>query len=214
MAYAKARPGKTLMASAGIDSVSHLARVALQAAGGFESLHAPYKCGAQGVASVVSGETDWVLTPAPATLGLVSAGRLRLLGHSMAPASRPLGAVPASGSTLRGFEFARWIGLMAPKGCSHRSAKRCARPCSKPSCARRSRATAQFQRQTRRNGFGPISRATSNTTTWRFASRASNRSRCSLRLARGRMSRWTAYIQTGGSFRLQPVESVGGVDVR
>lgn len=163
MAYAKARPGKTPMASAGIDSVSHLAGVALQAAGGFESLHAPYKCGAQGVASVVSGETDWVLTPAPATLGLVSAGRLRLLGHSMAPASRPLGAVPASGSTLRGFEFARWIGLIAPKGRSHRSAKRCARPCSKPSCARRSRATAQFQRQTRQNGFGPISSATSNT---------------------------------------------------
>jgi tripartite-type tricarboxylate transporter receptor subunit TctC len=36
------------------------------AAAGFKVLHVPYKGGAQGVASVVAGETDFVLTPAPA----------------------------------------------------------------------------------------------------------------------------------------------------
>ncbi|MET0540556.1 MAG: tripartite tricarboxylate transporter substrate binding protein [Variovorax sp.] len=116
IAWAKARNGKSNMASAGVGSVSHLAGVAFQGAGGFESLHVPYKGGSQGVASVVSGETDWVLTPAPAALGLVSAGRLRLLGHSMAREARPLGAVPAIAETVPGFEFASWIGLMAPKG--------------------------------------------------------------------------------------------------
>ena len=83
IAYAKSKRGNTNMASAGIGSVSHLAGVALQTAGGYQSLHVPYKGGSQGVASVVSGETDWVLTPAPAALGLVAAGRLRLLAHSM-----------------------------------------------------------------------------------------------------------------------------------
>jgi tripartite-type tricarboxylate transporter receptor subunit TctC len=116
VAYAKSRGNKTNMASAGIGSVSHLAGVALQAAGGFESLHVPYKGGSQGVASVVSGETDWVLTPAPAAMALVGGGRLRLLGHSMSPESRPLGTTPAIGSTLAGFEFSSWIGLVAPKG--------------------------------------------------------------------------------------------------
>jgi len=64
----------------------------------------------------VAGETDWVLTPAPAAMSLVQAGRLRLLGHSMAPSSRPLGETASIGSTLPGFEFASWIGLMGPKG--------------------------------------------------------------------------------------------------
>jgi tripartite-type tricarboxylate transporter receptor subunit TctC len=115
-AYAKSKGNASNMASAGVGSVSHLAGMALQSAAGFQSLHVPYKGGAQGVASVVSGETDWVLTPAPAAMSLVAAGRLRLLGHSMPPTSQPLGAVPSLGSSLPGFEFASWIGLMAPKG--------------------------------------------------------------------------------------------------
>ncbi|MDB5964131.1 MAG: hypothetical protein JWQ72_631 [Polaromonas sp.] len=116
VAYARSRGGKTNMASAGIGSASHLAGVALQTAAGFESLHVPYKSGSAGVASVVSGETDWVLTPAPAALGLVSSGRLRLLGHSMAQDAHPIPNVPSIADTVRGFEFAGWIGLMAPKG--------------------------------------------------------------------------------------------------
>lgn len=116
IAYAKSKGTGSHMASAGVGSTSHLAGAALQSAGGFQSLHVPYKGGAQGVASVVSGETDWVLTPAPAAMGQVQNGRLRLLGHSMPPDSRPLGDVPSIAQTLPGFEFSGWIGLMAPKG--------------------------------------------------------------------------------------------------
>lgn len=116
VAYARSKGETTNMASAGIGSVSHLAGVALQAAAGFKSLHVPYKGGSQGVASVMAGETDWVLTPAPAAMSLVASGRLRLLGHSMGPSSKPLGETPSIGSTIGGFEFASWIGLMAPKG--------------------------------------------------------------------------------------------------
>jgi tripartite-type tricarboxylate transporter receptor subunit TctC len=68
------------------------------------------------VASVVSGETDWVLTPAPAAMSLVAGGRLRLLGHSMPVNTRPLGDTPSLALTVPGFEFAGWIGLLAPKG--------------------------------------------------------------------------------------------------
>ncbi|MBI2771303.1 MAG: tripartite tricarboxylate transporter substrate binding protein [Burkholderiales bacterium] len=116
IAYCKAKNGQTNMASAGIGSASHLAGAALQAFGGFKSLHVPYKGGSQGVASVVSGETDWVLTPAPAAMSLVAAGRLRLLGHSMAASLKPLGETPAIEAAVPGFEFASWIGLMAPRG--------------------------------------------------------------------------------------------------
>lgn len=116
IAFAVAKGDKSNMASAGIGSTSHLAGVALQAAAGFQSLHVPYKGGAQGVASVVSGETDWVLTPAPAAMSLVAGGRLRLLGHSMPANTQPLGDTPSIAASLPGFEFSGWIGLMAPKG--------------------------------------------------------------------------------------------------
>ncbi len=116
VALMRARGDKSNMASAGIGSASHLAGVALQSAAGFTSLHVPYKGGSQGVASVVSGETDWVLTPAPAAMSLVAGGRLRLLGHSMAATTQPLGDTPSIAATVAGFEFAGWIGLLAPKG--------------------------------------------------------------------------------------------------
>jgi tripartite-type tricarboxylate transporter receptor subunit TctC len=116
VAYAKANPGKTNMASAGPGSASHLAGVALMVAAGFESLHVPYKGGSQSVASVVAGETHWTLTPAPAAMALVKGGRLRALGHSLGKGTRPLGTVPAIADSLNGFEYSSWIGLMAPKG--------------------------------------------------------------------------------------------------
>lgn len=114
--WARARGDRSHMASAGIGSASHLAGVALQAAAGFQSLHVPYKGGSQGVASVVAGETDWVLTPAPAAMSLAQGGRLRLLGHSMGAEARPLGDTPSIAATVPGFEFAGWIGLLGPRG--------------------------------------------------------------------------------------------------
>ena len=90
--------------------------MALCSAAGFESLHVPYKGGSQSVASVVSGETHWTLTPAPAAMGQVKGGRLRALGHSMARGSQPLGPIPSIAQTEPGFEFISWVGLMAPKG--------------------------------------------------------------------------------------------------
>ena len=116
IAFARAKGDKSNMASAGIGSASHLAGVALQSAADFQSLHVPYKGGSQGVASVVAGETDWVLTPAPAAMSLVGGGRLRLLGHSMPATTQPLGETPSIAASVPGFEFSGWIGLLAPKG--------------------------------------------------------------------------------------------------
>jgi tripartite-type tricarboxylate transporter receptor subunit TctC len=116
IAYAKNKGDKSNMASAGVGSASHLAGLAFQSAAGFTSLHVPYKGGSQGVASVVSGETDWVLTPAPAAMALVAGDRLRLLGHSLPVGASGVGDAPSLASTVPGFEFAGWIGLLAPKG--------------------------------------------------------------------------------------------------
>ncbi|MBL8381464.1 MAG: tripartite tricarboxylate transporter substrate binding protein [Burkholderiales bacterium] len=116
VAWARANPGRVNMASAGVGSVSHLAGVNFGVAAGFDALHVPHTGGAQSVASVVSGQTHWTLTPAPAAMGLVKAGRLKALGHSMGRDARVLEGMPSLAETVPGFAFNGWIGIVAPRG--------------------------------------------------------------------------------------------------
>ena len=116
IAYAKANPGRLNMASAGVGSVSHLAGVGFSVAAGFESLHVPYTGGSQSVGSVVSGQTQWTLTPAPAAMALVKAGRLAAFGHSMGREAKVLDGMASLSDTVPGFAFSGWIGIVAPRG--------------------------------------------------------------------------------------------------
>lgn len=113
--YAHANAGKLNMASAGPGAASHLAGVLLTAMGHFESLHVPYKGGSPSVASVVAGESHWTITPAPAAMSLVKAGRLRAIAHSHAQRSVLFGEMPAVAETLPGYDYSGWAGLMAPR---------------------------------------------------------------------------------------------------
>jgi len=114
--YAKAQGGKLNMASAGAGSQSHLTGAALMIAGGFSSLHVPYKGGGPSVASVVAGESQWTITPSSAVVSIVKAGRLRALGHSLPQRSALLPDLPSISETLPGFKWSGWYGLTAPKG--------------------------------------------------------------------------------------------------
>lgn len=112
---AKAKSGQINMASAGAGSQSHLAGVLLQTMGGFASLHVPYKGGAS-TAAVAAGESHWSINPAPSVQGLVKAGRLRAIGHTLPKRSALLGDLPAIAETVPGYEYGGWQGLLAPRG--------------------------------------------------------------------------------------------------
>jgi len=114
--YARSNRGRVNMASAGPGAASHLGGVLLMVMGDFESLHVPYKGGGPSVASVVAGESHWTITPAPAAMSLVKAGRLRPIAHTL-PARAPLfGDLPTVAETLPGYDYSGWAGLLAPKG--------------------------------------------------------------------------------------------------
>jgi tripartite-type tricarboxylate transporter receptor subunit TctC len=49
-------------------------------------------------------------------MSLVAGNRLRLLGHSLPIGATNVGDAPSLATTVPGFEFAGWIGLLAPKG--------------------------------------------------------------------------------------------------
>ena len=114
--YARANRGRVNMASAGPGAASHLGGVLLMVMGDFESLHVPYKGGGPSVASVVAGESHWTVTPAPAAMSLVKAGRLRAIAHTL-PVRAPLfDDLPTIAETLSGYDYSGWAGLLAPKG--------------------------------------------------------------------------------------------------
>jgi tripartite-type tricarboxylate transporter receptor subunit TctC len=114
--YCRSKNGEVNMASAGPGSQSHLAGVVLLSQGKFQSLHVPYKGGGPSVASVVAGESQWTITPAPAVAGLIRSGKLRALGHSLPKRNALLGDMPSVAETVPSFEYSGWNGLLAPKG--------------------------------------------------------------------------------------------------
>lgn len=114
--YARARQGKINMASAGPGSTSHLSGTALMTAGGFGSLHIPYKGGGPSVAAVVAGESHWTLPPSAAVMSLVRTGRLRALGHTWPQRTPLLPDVPAIAESLPGFKHVAFSGFLAPRG--------------------------------------------------------------------------------------------------
>lgn len=111
---AKSKSGQLNMASAGAGSQSHLAGVLLQSMGGFASLHVPYK-GGSSTAAVAAGESHWSINPAPSVQGLVKAGRLRAIGHTLPKRSALLGDLPSIAETVPGYDYGGWQGLLAPR---------------------------------------------------------------------------------------------------
>ena len=114
--YAKARQGKINMASAGPGSTSHFGGAALMVAGGFSSLHVPYKGGGPSTAAVVAGESHWTMPPSAAVMTLVRAGRLRALGHTLPQRTPLLPDIPPISESLPGFKHVAFSGFLAPKG--------------------------------------------------------------------------------------------------
>lgn len=115
VAHIKANPGKVNLANAGAGTQSHLAGVLLSHVAGLDVVHVPYKGGGPSVSSVVAGESHATLTPGPAVMGHVRAGRLRALasgGAKRSPLTPDLPTLLESGVKL---ESTGWIGLLAPK---------------------------------------------------------------------------------------------------
>ena len=115
IAQAKAKPGELRMASAGNGSQSHMSGAYFLQVAQIDCLHVPYKGGGPSVAAVVSGESHWTLTPAPAVMSQVTAGRVRAIAHSLPKPSPLFPNIPPIADTLPGFDYSGWQGFFFPK---------------------------------------------------------------------------------------------------
>ena len=67
-------------------------------------------------ASVVAGESQWTLIPAPAAMVHVNSGRMRALAHTLPKPTPLLPNIPPIADTIPGFDYSGWMGFFLPKG--------------------------------------------------------------------------------------------------
>ena len=114
---AKARPGTINYASAGLGSASHFSGLAFAKAAGIDIVHVPYKGGTPAMAALVAGEAQFNFGPAPASIPLIKAGRLKALAVSGSIRTKALPEIPTVAEAgVAGYASVGWFGLVAPKG--------------------------------------------------------------------------------------------------
>ena len=116
IAFARARPGQLVYASAGTAAMSHVVGELFGDATGVKVIHAPYKGPTPALLSTVAGETHFVFNNIGASQPLVTAGKLcglAITGATRSPALPDMPTMTELG--MRGFDNVyTWVGVVAP----------------------------------------------------------------------------------------------------
>jgi tripartite-type tricarboxylate transporter receptor subunit TctC len=117
IALAKANPGKFDYGSSGIGASQHMTSEWFSLLTGVRIVHIPYKGGTPAMTDLISGQIDFMFTPAPNAIAFVRAGKIRGIAVTSLKRSSALPELPTMDeSGLKGFELLGWIGLLAPAG--------------------------------------------------------------------------------------------------
>jgi tripartite-type tricarboxylate transporter receptor subunit TctC len=116
IAYAKARPGKINMGSAGIGSAGHLAGELFNMMAGVNLVHVPYRGNGPALNGLLGGEVEVVFPTPPSSIEFIRAGKLRGLATTGAQRAEALPDMPTVGEFVPGYDVGVWYGVGAPKG--------------------------------------------------------------------------------------------------
>ncbi len=116
--WLRANVGKASFASIGNGSSSHLSMELLKVATGTFALHIPYNGSPPTALTVASGETQMIMTVAPALLPHVQAGRVRMLAVTSRERYQPMANLPTIAESglpeLKDFEAIAWNAIIGP----------------------------------------------------------------------------------------------------
>ena len=113
--YVKANPGKVNWASAGVNSVPHIALSLFTAATGVKLVHVPYKGGALAMIDVVSGQVAGILTSVATAETQIRQGRVRVLGVAGPKRQSAIPDVPTFAEIgIKNAESPKFYGMAAP----------------------------------------------------------------------------------------------------
>ena len=113
---AKRRPSKLNYGSVGIGSVFHLAAELFNSMARVETVHVPFKGGAEPVTALMGGQIDVIFTTLTGATPHINAKRMWPLAVTSLERSRHLPDVPTAAQTLPGFEVTSFAGIAAPRG--------------------------------------------------------------------------------------------------
>ncbi|MDB5412111.1 MAG: Tripartite-type tricarboxylate transporter, receptor component TctC [Rubritepida sp.] len=117
IAFIRAHPGEVHYGSSGPGSIGHMAGALFALRGRLDMQHVPYRGTGPVLNDMVANTIELTFTTITAAAGLVSSGRVKLLGWTTEspPASGPAGPTPAQ-SGLPDYEASIWWGLLARRG--------------------------------------------------------------------------------------------------
>lgn len=117
IALARARPEQIHFGSSGVATGTHMSMALFMSMAGVRLVHVSYKGGAPAVTALMSGEVQVSFATITTALPHVKTGRLRALAVSSARRSKAAPEIPTvAESGVRGYDYASWIGLLAPAG--------------------------------------------------------------------------------------------------
>jgi tripartite-type tricarboxylate transporter receptor subunit TctC len=114
IAYAKANPGKIVMASVGNGTTPHLAGELLKLMAGINLLHVPYQGAAPALTDLLAGRADVMFEAMPTLVGYINSGKLRALAVGTRMRSPVFPEIPTVAEFLPGYEATVWFGIGAP----------------------------------------------------------------------------------------------------
>jgi tripartite-type tricarboxylate transporter receptor subunit TctC len=115
IAYAKANPGKIVMASVGNGTTPHLAGELFMMMAGVKLLHVPYHGAAPALTDLMGGRADVMFEAMTDLVGYINSGRLRALAVSTDKRSPVFPDLPAVGEFVPGYQASVWFGIGAPR---------------------------------------------------------------------------------------------------
>src|SRR6516165_5520428 len=115
IAYAKANPGKLIMASGGIGAPSHVFGELFKFMTGVNLVHVPYRGAAPAVTDLLAGQVQVYFDPISNSIGYIRAGKVRPLAVTSATRSEALPDVPTVSEFVPGYEATTWYGVGVPR---------------------------------------------------------------------------------------------------
>jgi len=113
--YARANPGKVIMASGGNGTAGHLSGELFKMMADVNMVHAPYRGEGPALTDLLGGHVQAMFGTMPASIEYVRAGKLRPIVVTSASRSELLPDLPTVGDFLPGYETIAGQGVGAPK---------------------------------------------------------------------------------------------------
>lgn len=117
IALARKQPGKLQYASAGVGSFMHMGPELFKLMAKVDLLHVPFRGAGPALIDVIGGNTHLSFASVPSSVTHFRSGKLRALGVGSLKRNAMIPDVPTIDQDgLPGYEFANWIGIVAPAG--------------------------------------------------------------------------------------------------